>query len=211
MVLHGRVPRISLALIVAAALALATVAIVNTQSSSHHAAPKPVTLETALAALSGPLALYLHIDTIPGESTTQGHENDIEVTSYSWGLSNHKGSAKGASFQDITISKFFDAASPKLMLAAAQGTNLGHVVLSADKTTSGQSITVVKLELDNTVVTSFQNGVGAGAGISESISLQYSKITLSYFKQNPTGGTAPPIVACWNLMTKSNCTPPPPG
>src|SRR5689334_21091545 len=69
---------------------------------------------------------FLHLSSIPGESTVPGHENDIDLQSYSWqGVSvppviGGGGSSK-AVFKDLSLTKYVDKSSPKLMLACASG------------------------------------------------------------------------------------------
>ena len=62
---------------------------------------------------------FLKIDGIPGESTDKTHPGEIEIESYSWGLSNQRPAARGggggagkASFQDMSFSSLASAAGP---------------------------------------------------------------------------------------------------
>jgi type VI secretion system secreted protein Hcp len=206
MTLHGRVPRISLALIAAAAFALATIAVVNTRSTSHHAALKPVTLETALAAFGGSTNLYLKIATIPGDSTNDRHAHEIDVDTLAWGVANPKVSATGASFSAITITKGIDSASPKLMIATAGGTDVGNTTITATKV-GGEETRFATIDLEHTFVTSFNQTANRTSGFDEKIGLRYTKATLTFFKQDASGGSTASIIGCWNLVTKTNCTP----
>ena len=72
---------------------------------------------------------FIKIDGVPGESTDDKHKDWIEVLSYSWGVAQPKSgaastaggaSAERADFQDFSIVKVLDKASPKLALACAR-------------------------------------------------------------------------------------------
>jgi len=77
---------------------------------------------TATAAVD----MFLQIDNIPGESVDRKHPGTIEVSSFSWGMTNQGASSSGggggtgrATFSDFTIMKSLDKSSPLLMLACA--------------------------------------------------------------------------------------------
>jgi type VI secretion system secreted protein Hcp len=193
MALSGRVPRISLALIAAAAFALATIAVVNTQSSSRHAAPKPVTLETALAAFGGNTNLYLKLGTIQGDSVNDRHAHEIDVDTLAWGVANPTVSAKGASFSQITVTKGIDSASPKLMTASAGGTDLGNATITATKV-GGDEFKFATIDLEHVFLSSFNQTANRTCGFDEKIQLLYTKVTLTFFKQSATGGTGSTVI-----------------
>ena len=78
---------------------------------------------------------FIKIEGIPGESTDDAHADWIEVLSYSCGVSQPASgsassgggaSAERADFQDFSIVKALDKASPKLALACADGTHIGE-------------------------------------------------------------------------------------
>jgi hypothetical protein len=96
-------------------------------------APKVVALSVLLAALvvsnvNAAFDAFLKIDGIDGEATATGHEDQIEILSFSWGVSNpsalaqHGGSGSGGPvLLPVTMAKRIDKATPKLMRAAVAG------------------------------------------------------------------------------------------
>jgi|GEM_PF-229663 len=86
---------------------------------------------------------YLKIDGIDGESTAQGMEKQIEISSFIWGAMNaatigsHSGGISGgkANLAALTVLKSLDVASPKLMLAACDGSHLKTAILTIRKAT----------------------------------------------------------------------------
>ena len=76
-----------------------------------------------------PTDIFMKINGIQGESRDKHHKDEIEVLSWSWGLSNQAtapsaGGGAGAGkvkFQDISFTHLVDKASPNLMLSCASG------------------------------------------------------------------------------------------
>jgi type VI secretion system secreted protein Hcp len=67
---------------------------------------------------------FLKITGIPGESQDRTHKDEIEVVSWSWGLTRPAtglGGAARPAFQDISIKKKVDKSSPRLTQACAKG------------------------------------------------------------------------------------------
>lgn len=144
--------------------------------------------------------LFLHLDNVTGESIIQGHEGDMDVFAWSWGLENAGGPP---SFSEIKIIKSFDLASPTLLLAAAQGTNLGSGVISINRPDGqGGLFEYLKISLDNVLISKVaQGGKQAEGAITETITLNYSKIFLEYATGTKTGGTK----ACWDVQQNQQC------
>src|SRR5215467_1051814 len=88
---------------------------------------------------------FLKIDGIPGESTDIKHKGEIQLDSWSFGLSNSEtiGSATGGagggkvSFQDFHFTSKISIASPKLMAASATGRHIQNAILSGRKRGGG--------------------------------------------------------------------------
>src|SRR5271155_141355 len=74
--------------------------------------------------------MFLKLDGVNGESKDKVHGKEIDVLSWSWGLTNsgsaHVGGGAGSgkvNVQDLCVSKYVDSSSPNLMLACCQGTH----------------------------------------------------------------------------------------
>jgi type VI secretion system secreted protein Hcp len=70
--------------------------------------------------------MFLKLDGIDGESHDHKHKGEIEVLSFSFGLSvreaaNNPDRGARPTFEDLTIVKSIDTTSPKLMLACVSG------------------------------------------------------------------------------------------
>ena len=83
--------------------------------------------------------MFLKLDGIDGDSTHEQHKDEIEILSFSWGLTTGR-SAVGAGIgagrvqnHDITFVSHTDSASPKLMLACASGQHIADGLLTVRK------------------------------------------------------------------------------
>jgi type VI secretion system secreted protein Hcp len=86
---------------------------------------------------------FLKLDGITGEATNADHKGQIEVLSFTFGVSqtgnNQSGGGGGAGkaqFSDLTVTKPLDSASPSLMLACSKGTHLHKAELHIVATNS---------------------------------------------------------------------------
>ncbi len=152
---------------------------------------------------------FLNVANIPGESTDALHPNEIDVVSWSWGVSNGgtTGQACGAAAStstllDLTVVKNEDKASPKFMLANAQGNSLGTIVLSLEK----QGTDYLVLTLDNAIVSSYKIEAGGGdLTPHEQVTFAATRITYSYRQQLTAGGFANPLVTCFDSALQVSC------
>ena len=153
---------------------------------------------------------FLKIDGVPGESNDKVHKDEIEVLSFSWGLSNSSGGTVGggggagrASFQDLSFAAETSAASPLLALSCASGKHIPSALLTLRKG-GGGGFEFVKIKLQDVLVSSFSEGgdaTGHDDRPTESVSLNFTKIEFDYFPQAAGGTTAPPIVFNWDLAS----------
>jgi len=153
---------------------------------------------------------YLKIDGIPGESTDASHKNEIEVLSWSWGMTQSGSAVPGpgvtnkVTMQDFHFVARFDKASPKLMLACAGGTNIAQVELVLRYPGGTNQVEYLKITLENAIVSSMTTtGTSMGADVvpTDQISLNYSKIRMTY-QAVDQGGTpsGPPVIGSWDLV-----------
>jgi type VI secretion system secreted protein Hcp len=147
---------------------------------------------------------FLKLDGIPGESQDKNHPNEIEIESYSWGLSNSGslgsgggGGAGKASFQDMSFTSLASAAGPLLAAACATGRHIANAVLTLRKSGGGGGgLEFIKIKLEDVLVSSYSQG-GAADGQasrpSEDFSLNFAKITFDYYPQAAGGQAGTPV------------------
>src|SRR4051812_46637034 len=88
--------------------------------------------------------VFLKLGDLKGEATDDKHKGEIEVMSWSWGVSQPSGMASGsgggagkASFSDLNIMHNLDRASPVLMQKCATGEHIADGTLVARKAGKG--------------------------------------------------------------------------
>jgi type VI secretion system secreted protein Hcp len=138
---------------------------------------------------------FLRIDfTAPGpvgETTDSQHKGEIEIQSFSWGVTQTSvGTAGGgagagrAVFQDIHFTAQSSKASPRLMLACAQGEHINKAVLTGRRGGQGQQ-EFLTFTLSDAIVSSYKVGDPAPdvgdelkiqPGPADSFSLNFSKV-----------------------------------
>jgi type VI secretion system secreted protein Hcp len=173
---------------------------------------KFVVVLAALLAWTAPVRAafdaFLEIDGIQGESTAVGHENSIEISSYSWGMSQTTttgGTGAGkVSFQDLHFTKRLDKATPKLMLACAGGQHLPTVTFVFRKAGGDDKTIFLKITLQDVLVSSYQTGGSSGDELAmETVSFNFSKVIFEYTPPPVTGGVSTPVRFGWDLATNT--------
>jgi len=131
--------------------------------------------------------IFAKLGDIKGESLDNKHKGEIEVLSYSWGVTNpgslHSGGGGGAgkaTFQDLSIVHKIDKASPVLLKACATGEHLKDATITFRKAGKGQQEFLI-IKMNDVIVTGVIQGAADGdtAG-SESVNLEFAKVDLEY-------------------------------
>jgi type VI secretion system secreted protein Hcp len=136
--------------------------------------------------------VFLKLGDIKGESKDAKHEGEIDVLSWSWGLSQtgNVGSGGGAgagkaNFNDLNFMHALDKASPTLMLKCATGEHIKEAVLTARKAGKGQQDYLI-IKMKEVFITSVQPS-GSSEHPLESVSMQFGHVTLDYKPQKADG------------------------
>ena len=158
------------------------------------------------AANGASFEVFLKIEGIEGDSTASNHENEINVLTFNIGVLNSGTFAGGGSgagkpkFTDLTVFKFIDKASPQLFLASALGNFIPSATLVVRK--SGPNpFPIYRLVLDNVLITSVNNSgtTDQNGNLVEQITLNYSRISWTFFPQNADGSRGAPISRSFDL------------
>ena len=147
---------------------------------------------------------FLKIDGIDGESTDSKHKNEIDILSWSWGESQTGSSATGGgggagkvSMNDFNFMMTVNKASPKLLLACANGSHIKEALLTCRKAGKEQQ-EYLKIKFTDLLVSSFQTS-GSSETPVDSISLNFSKIEYEYYPQKPDGTLDAKVPVHWDL------------
>jgi type VI secretion system secreted protein Hcp len=153
---------------------------------------------------------FLKIDGIQGESQDKTHKGEIEIQSWSWGETQTGtavvGGGMGAGrvdMRDFNLHKLVDKASPKLMLACAQGEHLKSAILTCRKAGKEQQ-EYLKITFSDMLVSSF-NIMGDATNVlpTEQLSLNFTKVEFEYKEQKPDGSLGGAIKAQYDLKARS--------
>jgi type VI secretion system secreted protein Hcp len=172
----------ALAIGLAAAALLATVAM-----------PKAVRAPIASAASAD---YYLKIDGIEGEATDAGHEKQIDIQSWSWGVTAPRDASTGQAsgkikFNDFNYTKRIDKATPALFQACATGKHFKDATLYVSRKAGGGKMDFYKVTFTDALCSSWtQQGTGDDAP-TESVSFTYSKVKVEYAPKPSVG--QPPV------------------
>ena len=139
-------------------------------------------------------AIFARIAGIKGESVDAKHKDEIDVLSWSWGVSNsgslsHGGGAGAgkATFADFVFSHHIDKASPLLMKACATGQHITDATVTQRRAGTAQAEFLVIKMTDVLVVAVSNGGSVEGEATSETVSLVFAKVDVEYKPQKADG------------------------
>ena len=151
--------------------------------------------------------IFAKLGEIKGESSDAKHKDEIEVLSFSWGVSSTGSMATGggggtgkATFQDLAIVHRIDKASPMLMRACATGEHLKEATITHRKAGKGQQEFLI-VKMNDIIITSVTHAGGGDQPSSESITLAFAKVDLEYRPQKPDGSLDAGIHFKYDLKT----------
>jgi type VI secretion system secreted protein Hcp len=155
------------------------------------------------------LDVFLKIDGIKGESTDTQHREEIDVASFSWGLSRQSTTSAGggagagkATFQDLHVVMNVSLASPQLFLACAVGRHIETAVLTCRKAGGSHQQDFLKYALSEVLVASYNTeGQTEDSVPVDEVSFKYSQVKVEYRPQKADSSMGAPITAGWNLKT----------
>jgi type VI secretion system secreted protein Hcp len=137
--------------------------------------------------------IFAKLGDIKGESLDDKHKGEIEVLSYSWGVTNAGslgagtgGGAGKATFRDLSIVHKIDKASPVLMQACATGTHIKEATITHRKAGKGQQEYLV-IKMNDIIITGVAPSESSGEAGSEIVTLAFAKVDFEYKPQKADG------------------------
>jgi type VI secretion system secreted protein Hcp len=142
--------------------------------------------------------IFAKIANIKGESNDAKHKNEIDVLSWTWGVSQSGTMAHGsgggegkASFHDLTFTHRIDKATPLLLKACATGTHVPDATITVRKATQDKPEFLI-VKLTDVVVTSVSMSVDRDDPTTvENVTLQFGKVDFEYKAQKQDGSLEP--------------------
>jgi type VI secretion system secreted protein Hcp len=150
--------------------------------------------------------MFIKIGDVDGESVDAKHKKDIDVLAWSWGASQsgttHIGTGGGAgkvNVQDLSFTKYVDAASHALLLACCNGKHYDKATLVVRK--AGENpLEYIKITMEDLIVTSISTGGSGGEDkLTENVTLNFAKVKFEYDPQSKKGAGEGVKTAAWNI------------
>jgi type VI secretion system secreted protein Hcp len=151
---------------------------------------------------------------VKGESGDSVHKDLIELSSFSWGVSNlgtastgGGGGSGAADKQDLTVTKQTDKGSNVLMVGCASGQHYTKATIYARKA-GGSQLDFLTIELgpgDKGAVFLSNYSIGGGDGgiPTETVSINFSTINMTYNQQAKEGTGAGAAPLGWDFGKKA--------
>jgi type VI secretion system secreted protein Hcp len=146
---------------------------------------------------------------LEGESQHTGHEGEIDVIGWSWGVTQSGtmqlgtgGGAGKANVQDLQISKRTDLATPNLLKWCCAGKQFEKATLTCRKASGedGEPVPYLTIEMEKVIITSVNCGGSDGQELfNEGVTLNFAQFTSKYTPQNDDGTPGSEVEAGWNI------------
>src|SRR4051812_2840902 len=164
----------------------------------------------------GPNAdMFLKLDGIAGDSTDDKHKREINLTSVAFALGrggDGTGSAAGGAgaapaakgrLQTLRVDKLYDAASPKLLRAAASGRHIKSAVLTFRRS-GDNDVEFLRYTLSDVQVTSYDQGGKDGdardlGSLEEEVGLTAARVHVTEQTADSNGNKGPVVSADWTV------------
>jgi type VI secretion system secreted protein Hcp len=153
--------------------------------------------------------IHIKIDTIPGMSAVKGFEDQIQVMSFSWGMTqttnfavSQGGSAGKVNIQALTFTHMVDKATPKLMTACCTGQHIPKAELTCTKEGGDANVAFLKITLTDILVAGVSPaGSNNDDTVIEQVSLAFAEYKIEYQEQDNKGAKkGGPVIAGFNVQ-----------
>ncbi|HKZ31494.1 MAG TPA: type VI secretion system tube protein Hcp [Vicinamibacteria bacterium] len=134
--------------------------------------------------------VFLKIDGIEGETKDDKHKGEIDLLSFSWGITNpERGRAR---IEDLRVVKALDLASPSIFDAVCSGDHIKEAQLTIRKS-GAKPDDFYKIVMQDVLITSQTPAVDTAGGAIpvEQLALDFDKVEVSYRQQDASGQLGP--------------------
>jgi type VI secretion system secreted protein Hcp len=142
---------------------------------------------------------------VKGECSLPGYEGKTELLSFSHGvamqingdISNSERTSGKPNHQDMTVTKYLDAASPVLNQACCEGRLFPQVDIIIGRNDGGKILELMRYTMSNVLISSISIGGGGGDKPVETMTLNYNQITWRFAKHE--AGKDRVVERTWDL------------
>jgi type VI secretion system secreted protein Hcp len=155
--------------------------------------------------------IFLKLTDVKGESKGKGHEGEIDVSSFSHGLSNLSSVASGggsgagkADWSSLNIQKSTDTATTKLMQNCAKGQHFDEGILTVREAGGDSPVEYLVYTMKQVFIDNVSIGESSGGGKpSESVSMSFASINMVYWSQDAKGGKDQKTEITWDVKANA--------
>ncbi len=151
----------------------------------------------------GATDIFLKLAGVEGESADARHPKEIDVLSWSWGLTNSGSVVTGGGkvqIKDISFTKYVDKSSPPLMLATCNGKAFTQAVFVFRRAGSSP-IEYMRVTLTDVTVASVSTSAStADSRPTEVVNLRFATVKVDYTVQNADGSAGTVVSFGWDVL-----------
>jgi type VI secretion system secreted protein Hcp len=149
---------------------------------------------------------------VKGESNLSDFKDKMELLSFSHGvamqitgdISNSERTSGKPNHQDMTVTKYLDAASPVLNQSCCEGKAFPKVDIVIGRNDGGAVVELMRYTMKNCLISSISVGGGGGDKPVETVTMNYNHITWDFHAQKLEGSESGHVQTLWDLATNKN-------
>jgi type VI secretion system secreted protein Hcp len=154
-----------------------------------------------------PTNMHLKIASIPGESRKKGHTDEIEITSWAFGMDQqasvghgHGSGAGRVKVRDGVLTKNICKADAALMQHCCNGKHIPEVIIFCEKAGGESTVEYVKIVMKQVLVTNHSVSGALGSDVvSVDVSLNFAEYVVTYTQQAEDGTAGAATTQGWNV------------
>jgi len=164
-------------------------------------------------AVSGGLLphLFLKLDGVKGDARAANHNEEIELTSFSWGQtqsvfpSESRKAGGSVSMRDFQFTAITGTASAQLLLFCAAAKRIKSAVLTCEQDHKKGKHVYLTVTLSNVVISSYDiEGAASQNHSSERVTLKFTKIDFAYTPLKDDGTPGGNFGSSWDLSLNTS-------
>ena len=139
----------------------------------------------------GSAQAFLKLDGVKGESKDSKHADEIEILSFSFGVTNSGTASTGgglgagkATFSSFRFNKLYDRSSPALFEGTATGEHFKTATFAFRRKGADNPADFLTIKLEDVLISSYQQGGTKEPPLLESTSLDAAKVAIEYRLDN---------------------------
>jgi type VI secretion system secreted protein Hcp len=156
----------------------------------------------------GTADVFMKVDGILGESPDAKHKDEIELESFSFGVTNATsapgggGGGEGRSeFSSFRFEKLYDASSPELFHAVASGEHFKSAVVTFRRRGAEQQ-EFLTYKFEDLVFNHYEQGGSKEPPLLDDVGLLFRRVTVSYRPTRADGSLGSTITRSWDSVAQ---------